>query len=43
MRPFGVQVMALAYRSGEAWNETAYSNPDFDTKLNAALAERQSR
>jgi peptide/nickel transport system substrate-binding protein len=38
MRPLGVQVLALAYRSGEAWNEAAYSNPDFDTKLNAALA-----
>jgi peptide/nickel transport system substrate-binding protein len=38
MRPLGVQVLALAYRSGEAWNETAYSNPDFDAKLNAALA-----
>jgi peptide/nickel transport system substrate-binding protein len=38
MRPLGVQVLALAYRSGEAWNEAAYSNPDFDKKLNAALA-----
>src|SRR5215475_1047507 len=38
MRPLGVQVLALAYRTGEAWNETAYSNPDFDKKLNAALA-----
>lgn len=38
MRPLGVQVLALAYRSGEAWNEAAYSNPDFDAKLNAALA-----
>jgi peptide/nickel transport system substrate-binding protein len=38
MRPLGVQVLALAYRTGEAWNETAYTNPDFDTKLNAALA-----
>lgn len=38
MRPLGVQVLALAYRTGEAWNECAYSNPDFDTKLNAALA-----
>ncbi len=38
MRPLGVQVLALAYRTGEAWNESAYSNPDFDTKLNAALA-----
>ncbi|MGB4952073.1 MAG: diguanylate cyclase, partial [Rhizobiaceae bacterium] len=31
-------VLALAYRSGEAWNESAYANPDFDAKLNAALA-----
>ncbi len=38
MRPLGVQVLALAYRSGEAWNETAYSNPEFDKKLAAALA-----
>ena len=38
MRPLGVQVLALAYRSGEAWNETGYSNREFDTKLNKALA-----
>ena len=38
MRPLGVQVLALAYRSGEAWNETGFSNPDFDAKLNQALA-----
>jgi peptide/nickel transport system substrate-binding protein len=38
MRPLGVQILALAYRTGEAWNEAAYSNPEFDTKLNAALA-----
>jgi peptide/nickel transport system substrate-binding protein len=38
MRPLGVQVLALAYRSGEAWNEAAYSNPEFDAKLNQALA-----
>jgi len=37
MRPLGVQVLALAYRSGEAWNETAYANPDFDKKLAEAL------
>ena len=37
-RPLGVQVLALAYRSGEAWNEAAYSNPEFDAKLNEALA-----
>jgi peptide/nickel transport system substrate-binding protein len=38
MRPLGVQVLALAYRSGEAWNETAYSNPEFDAMLEKALA-----
>jgi peptide/nickel transport system substrate-binding protein len=38
MRPLGVQVLALAYRSGEAWNESAYANPDFDAKLATALA-----
>ncbi|RWE19962.1 MAG: ABC transporter substrate-binding protein [Mesorhizobium sp.] len=37
MRPLGVQVLALGYRSGEAWNETGYSDPDFDAKLNQAL------
>ncbi|MGX8008012.1 ABC transporter substrate-binding protein [Mesorhizobium sp. ORM8.1] len=38
MRPLGVQVLALGYRTGEAWNETAYSNPDFDAKLKEALS-----
>lgn len=38
MRPLGVQVLALAYRTGEAWNETAHSNPDFDKKLEQALS-----
>ena len=38
MRPLGVQIYALAYRTGEAWNETAYSNPVFDEKLKAAMA-----
>jgi len=38
MRPLGVQVLALAYRSGEAWNESAFSNPEFDKKLGEALA-----
>ncbi len=37
MRPLGVQVLALAYKSGEAWNETAWSNPDFDAKIAEAL------
>ncbi|QKD02039.1 ABC transporter substrate-binding protein [Mesorhizobium loti] len=38
MRPLGVQVLALAYRSGGAWNETGFSNPEFDAKLNQALS-----
>lgn len=38
MRPLGVQVLALAYRSGEAWNESAHANPAFDAKLDEALA-----
>ena len=37
-RPLGVQVLALAYKTGEAWNETAYSNPEFDALLEEALA-----
>ena len=36
-RPLGVQIYALAYRTGEAWNESAHSNPDFDAKLDEAL------
>ncbi|TIQ82741.1 MAG: diguanylate cyclase, partial [Mesorhizobium sp.] len=35
MRPLGVQVLAIGYRSGEAWNETAWANPEWDAKLNA--------
>ncbi len=38
MRPLGVQVLALGYRTGEAWNESGYSNPEFDAKLAEALA-----
>ncbi|RWX61572.1 ABC transporter substrate-binding protein, partial [Mesorhizobium sp. M2A.F.Ca.ET.039.01.1.1] len=38
MRPLGVQVLAIAYRSGEAWNESGYANPEFDKKLNEAMA-----
>ncbi len=37
-RPLGVQVLALAYRSGEAWNESAYSDPEFDAALAEAMA-----
>jgi peptide/nickel transport system substrate-binding protein len=38
MRPLGVQVLALAYRSGEAWNETGFANKEFDDLLTEALA-----
>ncbi|MBN7774870.1 ABC transporter substrate-binding protein [Nitratireductor aquimarinus] len=38
MRPLGIQVVALAYRTGEAWNESAYSNPELDKLIEQALA-----
>ncbi|MBY6116883.1 ABC transporter substrate-binding protein [Mameliella alba] len=37
-RPLGVQVLALAYRSGEAWNETGFANAEFDETLKQAMA-----
>ncbi|AXI45013.1 diguanylate cyclase [Sulfitobacter sp. SK012] len=37
-RPLGVQIWALAYRSGEAWNEFGWSNAEFDALLEKALA-----
>ena len=37
-RPLGVQVLALAYKSGVAWNETAMANEEFDSLLDEALA-----
>lgn len=37
-RPLGVQIWALAYRSGEAWNEFGWANPEFDSILEQALA-----
>ena len=37
-RALGVQVLNLAYRSGVAWNETSYSNPEFDKLLDEAGA-----
>lgn len=37
-RELGVQILALAYRSGEAWNECGFSNEEFDTLLNQAMA-----
>lgn len=46
-RPLGVQVLNLAYRSGVAWNETSYNNPEFDKLLDQAgalvdVAERRN-
>ncbi len=32
-RPLGTQVLGLAYRSGEAWNESGFENAEFDTLL----------
>ncbi len=37
-RPLGVQVWALAYRSGAAWNEFGFANATFDALLDEALA-----
>lgn len=37
-RPLGVQVLALAYRSGEAWNESGFANSEFDSLLTEALS-----
>ncbi|MEE9428431.1 MAG: ABC transporter substrate-binding protein [Paracoccaceae bacterium] len=37
-RPLGVQIHALAYRTGEAWNEFGWSNAEFDTLLTEALS-----
>lgn len=38
MRPLGVQILALAYRSGEAWNEAGFANEEFDALLSQALS-----
>jgi len=35
-RALGVQVLNLAYRSGVAWNEASYANPEFDKLLDQA-------
>lgn len=37
-RPLGVQVLSLAYKTGAQWNETGFSDPEFDALLNRALA-----
>src|SRR4051794_15856530 len=35
-RPLGVMTYSLAYRTGGAWNESGYSNPQFDALLTQA-------
>lgn len=35
-RPLDVQVLGLAYRSGAVWNETGFSDPEFDRLLDEA-------
>ncbi len=37
-RPLGVQVLALAYKSGVPWNEAGYANPEFDALLDKAFS-----
>jgi peptide/nickel transport system substrate-binding protein len=37
-RPLGTMVLSLAYRSGVPWNESGYSNPEFDKELDKAEA-----
>ncbi|MEM8848622.1 MAG: ABC transporter substrate-binding protein [Pseudomonadota bacterium] len=37
-RPLGVQIFALAYRTGEAWNESGFANAEFDETLREAMA-----
>ncbi len=37
-RPLATQVWGLAYRSGEAWNEFGWNNPEFDALLKEANA-----
>lgn len=38
MRPLGVQVLNLAYKTGGAWNETGFANGEFDALLARAGA-----
>ena len=37
-RPLGIQLYALAYRSGMAWNEWGFENAEFDVLVEKALA-----
>jgi peptide/nickel transport system substrate-binding protein len=35
-RPLGIMALGLAYRTGVPWNESSYSNPEFDRLLTKA-------
>jgi peptide/nickel transport system substrate-binding protein len=37
-RPLGTMVLSLGYRTGVPWNESSYSNPEFDAALDDAEA-----
>lgn len=36
-RPLGVQVLTLAYKTNGVWNETGFSDPEFDRRLDEAI------
>ncbi len=38
-RALGVTTLAIAYRSGEPWNESGFENAEFDALVGAALGE----
>jgi peptide/nickel transport system substrate-binding protein len=44
-RPLGIQVYALAYKSGTAWNEFGFANEEFDRLLaeSQAIADAEAR
>ena len=37
-RPLGTMMLSLGYRTGVAWNESGYANPEFDKALDEAEA-----
>jgi peptide/nickel transport system substrate-binding protein len=37
-RPLGVMLYDIAYRSGSAWNESKFADPEFDRALDDAMA-----
>ena len=37
-RPLGTMILSLGYRTGVAWNESGYANPEFDKALDEAEA-----